>query len=87
MKALLRAICAGSGGDRQPSEADLDHATDVCWVLADDWLVFMESRGDRLRKADLPAGVDFFRRAVLPILSSLVTSESDGFARSLNGVS
>lgn len=75
MKLLLHSICASMGG-RLPSQADAEHLTDVCWVLADYWLPYMESRGTSLRKSDLQAGVAFFSAAVKPLIDSLVAGEA-----------
>lgn len=69
MATLITAVI-GEGHPRLPPHA-IEHITDVCWILADYWLPFMESRVGSVRKVDLASGVEFFARAVKPLLESL----------------
>ncbi len=69
MAALLHALTSQAGG--KVSGEAIDQVTDACWILADYWLPFMESRGRSLRKSDLASGVCLFASTIRPLLDSL----------------
>lgn len=67
MAGLLRGVLVQRGAG-EPDAAWIEETTDACWIVADYWMPFAESRGTRLRQADLERGLSLFRRVMYAML-------------------
>lgn len=72
MTALVRAHLATIAPGRPARPNEIERLADACWLIADYWMLYAESRSGPLRGTDLREGVQFFRWMLQPLLAAVV---------------
>ena len=68
--ALLSHFGKAGVLDLPDDETAVHELADICWLLADFWLPYIELDGEQLSPATLQRGVELLRRALRPYLRS-----------------